>query len=430
MNTASLYNIYKQYPIITTDSRNISENSIFFALKGDSFDGNKFAKQAIDDGAEYAVISDERYAIENKTILVNDTLKTLQDLANYHRKQSKTKIFAITGSNGKTTTKELISSVLSRKFKTFATPGNFNNHIGLPLSLLSIKEDTEIAIIEMGANHKGEIDELCNIAEPDMGLITNIGFAHLEGFGNIETLIDTKLGLFRAIKRKNGKFLLNSNDEVLSERINNYENVVNYGKSETSIVSCAEQIDDIYLNFKVNISNSEHIVKTKLIGKYNTDNVLAAIIAGIINHVPIKDILLAIAEYQPSNNRSQLVKTENNTLILDMYNANPTSMKVAIENFAIINLPKKTLFIGDMLELGENEVEEHQKIIDFVNSQSFEAVFIVGKIFGKCKNVNQHFLFQNIDFFAKWLEANPQKNRSILIKASNGTGLKKCVKYL
>ena len=430
MKIDQLYEIFKQYPNITTDSRNVPENSIFFALKGDNFNGNKFAKTALENGAKFAVISDMNYAdIQNK-ILVNDALLTLQELAKFHRNELKTKIFAITGTNGKTTTKELINRVLSEKHKTFSTHGNFNNHIGVPLSLLSISSEIEIAVIEMGANHTGEIDELCNIALPDMGLITNIGNAHLEGFGNIENLIDTKLGLFRAINKKNGKFLLNSNDEYLSSKIKNYPNIIKYGKSETSIVKCLEQNSDIYLNLKVVINNSTYNINTKLIGRYNTDNILAAITAGIINDVPINNIIKAIEQYEPSNNRSQLLKTKNNTLILDMYNANPTSMKAAILNFAEINLSKKILFIGDMLELGENEVQEHQKIVDLINEQNFEFVFIVGKIFGKCNNINQFFHFNNIDEFTKWLGFNPLKNYSILIKASNGTGLKKCVKYL
>lgn len=430
MKIDQLYEIFKQYPNITTDSRNVPENSIFFALKGDNFDGNKFAEIALENGAKFAVISDKNYADIQNTILVNNSLQTLQDLAKFHRNKLNTKIFAITGSNGKTTTKELINRVLSKKYKTFATHGNFNNHLGVPLSLLSINSEIEIAVIEMGANHLGEIDELCNIALPDMGLITNIGHAHLEGFGNIENLIDTKLGLFRAINNKNGKFLLNSNDEYLSSKIKNYPNIIKYGKSETSIVKCLEQNSDIYLNLKVVINNSTYNINTKLIGRYNTDNILAAITAGIVNDVPINNIIKAIEEYEPSNNRSQLLKTKNNTLVLDMYNANPTSMKAAILNFAEINLPKKILFIGDMLELGENEVQEHQKIIDLINEQNFEFVFLVGKIFGKSNNISQFFHFNNIDEFTKWLGFNPLKNYSILIKASNGTGLKKCVKYL
>ncbi|MBN2664235.1 MAG: UDP-N-acetylmuramoyl-tripeptide--D-alanyl-D-alanine ligase [Bacteroidales bacterium] len=430
MKTEQLYEIFKQYPNITTDSRNVPENSIFFALKGNNFDGNKFAETALEKGAKFAVISDKNYAELENTILVKNSLQTLQELAKFNRNELNTKIFAITGSNGKTTTKELINRILSKKYKTFSTPGNFNNHIGLPLSLLSITKEIEIAVIEMGANHLGEIDELCNIALPDMGLITNIGRAHLEGFGSLENLIDTKLGLFRAIKNKNGKFLLNTNDENLSEKIQNYPNIINYGKNETSIVKCVEQNSNIYLNLKVLINNSTYNVNTKLIGSYNTDNILAAITTGIINDVPINDIITAIEEYEPSNNRSQLLKTKNNTLILDMYNANPTSMKAAILNFAEIDLPKKILFIGDMLELGENEVKEHQKIINLINEQNFEFVFIVGKIFGKCNNIKQHFHFDNIQEFTKWLGFNSLKNYSILIKASNGTGLKKCVEYL
>jgi UDP-N-acetylmuramoyl-tripeptide--D-alanyl-D-alanine ligase len=384
MDIQELYKIFQANPIISTDSRNIPKNCLFFALKGDNFDGNKFAKKAIDAGANFAIISDKNHEIEGKTILVDDTLKTLQDLAKFHRQQIDIQVVGITGTNGKTTTKELVAAVLSQKFNTYATKGNFNNHIGVPLTLLSLTKETEIAVVEMGANHLGEIADLCEIALPNMGLITNIGKAHLEGFGSLENLINTKLGLFEVIKKVNGKFLLNCNDEILVERISDYDNIIKYGNSENSIVKAIETwSDEVFLKIVVKIGNDNHIISTKLVGIYNIDNVLAAISVGLANNINIDKIIETIENFEPSNNRSQLKKADTNTLILDMYNANPTSMSLAITNFAEIDLPRKVLIIGDMLELGKNEQQEHQEIINLVNKYRFFQVFLVGELFNK-----------------------------------------------
>ncbi|MBN2890452.1 MAG: UDP-N-acetylmuramoyl-tripeptide--D-alanyl-D-alanine ligase [Bacteroidales bacterium] len=426
MEIQELYNIFKKNPVISTDSRKITPNSLFFALKGENFDGNKFAQSAINDGAAYAIISDKNFEIDGKTILVDNTLKTLQELAKFHRKEIDIKIVGITGTNGKTTTKELVAKVLSKQFKTYATQGNFNNHIGVPLTLLSLTNDIEVAVVEMGANHFGEIAELCEISQPNIGLITNIGKAHLEGFGSLENLINTKLGLFEAIKKSNGFFLLNTNDNILTERINNYENIAEYGKTNNSIVKIVEIFDNIFLKLKVKICTKFYEINTKLIGKYNTDNVLAAIAVGLVNNISTDKIIEAIEEYEPSNNRSQLKKTDKNTLILDMYNANPTSMSLAIQNFAELDLPNKVLIIGDMLELGKNEKQDHQEIIELINNYKFKDVFLVGKILSSCNYSADYKAFENVNLLNEYLQHNEIKDCTILLKASNGTGLKKC----
>ena len=430
MNIAHLYKIFKQTPEISTDSRNISENCIFFALKGENFDGNIFAQKAIDSGAQIAVISDKKFEIEGKTLLVDDVLKTLQELAKYHREHLSTKIFGITGTNGKTTTKELIFSVLSRKYKSFATQGNFNNHIGVPLTLLALRDDTDFAIVEMGANHNGEIAQLCQIVRPDFGLITNVGHAHLEGFGSFENLIETKLALFYAIESNKGTFLLNTNNDILAQRIKNYNKIFEYGKSADSFVKITESFNELFLKLVVNIKGDNYLINTQLVGKYNIDNVLAAISAGIVADVPIDQIVEAIEQYRPQNNRSEFRKTHRNTLILDMYNANPTSMKAAIDNFAEIDTNRKMLILGDMLELGQDEQKEHQKIVDLIVENRFRDVLLVGKIFKSCKLPEIFKSFDDVESLNRFLESEEVKGHSILLKASNGTGLKKCVEYL
>ena len=430
MSIEKIYEIFCQSTGVNTDTRTIKKGDLFFALKGENFDGNKFTKTALEKGAIFSVISDPSEQIEGKTILVEDTLKTLQQLATLHRNKLNVNVFGITGTNGKTTTKELVYRVLALKYKTFATSGNFNNHIGVPLTILNLPKDTEVAVIEMGANHPGEIAELCEISQPNEGLITNIGHAHLEGFGNIENLIDTKLALFKSISAKNGIFYLNNDDKVLKEKISSYPNLFKYGEGDDCLVKSTKIYDDIFLKFEIEIENKKHIVESQLVGKYNRGNILAAISAGINHQIEIPKILDAIKNYSPSNNRSQLVKTAKNSLILDMYNANPTSMKLAIENFAEINTPNKMLIIGDMLELGKNEIAEHQNIINLILNKKFKNVTLIGKRFAQCKIPKFFKLYENVDVFNEFLKNNPLENKTILLKASNGTALKKCVKFL
>ncbi len=429
MDIANLYEKYLKHPQITTDSRSIPENSIFFALKGENFDGNKFVLSALEQGAVYAVISDEKYSVEGKTILVEDTLKTLQELAKYHREKISTKIIGITGTNGKTTTKELITKVLSKKYKTYSTQGNFNNHIGVPLTLLAIDKDTDFAVVEMGANHFGEIADLCELAKPNIGLITNIGKAHIAGFGSIENIIATKLQLFEAVKKNNGVFLINSNDKIIEKKTEKYEKSVKYGKSETSIISVEKIYNSTLLKIEVKVNAEFHTIQTNLIGKYNSDNVLAAFAVGLTVGIDAGEIVEAIEEYLPSNNRSELKKTERNTLILDMYNANPTSMKLAVCNFAENEMKNKILIVGDMLELGENEINEHQEIINIIKKYNFDEVFLIGGIFKKCNFPKNFYAFDNVSLLNNYLKENEITGHSILLKASNGIGLKKCVTF-
>ncbi len=430
MNIKKLYEKYLKYSKISTDSRSVAENSIFFALKGENFDGNKFVNSALENGAEFAVISDAQYAKENKTMLVDDTLTALQELAKYHRQNLKTKILAITGTNGKTTTKELITRVLSKKYKIYATQGNFNNHIGVPLTLLAIDKNTEFAVIEMGANHFGEIGELCNLAQPDIGIITNIGKAHLAGFGSVENIIATKLQLFEAVKANNGVFLINSNDETIAAKTGEYSKSTYYGKHKDSIVTIEEVYNSEFLKIKIKINSEFFTIQTKLIGKYNIDNVLAAVAVGVSNNISTEKIIEAIEEYKPENNRSERKKTSSNTLTLDMYNANPTSMKLSICDFCETEKPNKILIIGDMLELGENEIAEHQKIIDIIKKYEVEKTFLVGNIFSKCSFPNNFYSFENVNLLNDFLKKSPIKGHYILLKASNGIGLKKCVPFL
>ncbi len=431
MKISELYKIFSENQSIAIDSRRVKPGSIFFAIKGENFDGNKFASAAIKSGAKLAVISDRKYKISVKTVIVKDTIETLQELAKYHRENlKKTHIIGITGSNGKTTTKELIYKILSEKYNTYATPKNFNNHIGLPLSILSIKNKTDFAIIEMGANHQGEIKQLCNIAQPDSGLITNIGKAHLEGFGSLENLIETKIALFEAVKQNKGVFFLNTNDENLTRNIKRYEKIIKYGKVSDNEIVVKRIKNNPFLNIGLSINNKDYKIETKLIGEYNIENIIASLNVGLYFNVDLESIKSAILNYQPKNNRSQLLKTEKNILVLDMYNANPTSMRVSIENFAKLDLKNKILLIGDMLELGKNEKLEHQQIIDYAKTKNFEQIITVGEIFYGCNNLENILSFKNVEELNKYLKKKIIKNKSILLKASNGTGLKKSLKYL
>ena len=420
-----LYQIFIKHPQVSTDTRKIIKDSIFFALKGENFDGNLFASSALENGAAFAVIDNEKYYINNgKYILVDDTLGTLQLLAINHRQNFTIPFFGITGTNGKTTTKELINSVLSQKYETLATFGNLNNHIGVPLTILGITNDTEIAIIEMGANHVGEIGELCTIAQPDYGIITNLGKAHLEGFGSFEGIIKAKNDLYKYIKNKKGKIFINSNNELLINLSNNIDKVT-YGTSDTDF--CCGKLISANPNVEISYHYNELDIniKTNLVGSYNFENIMAAICVGVyfkIDHYLIKK---ALETYIPTNSRSQVVKTETNTLILDAYNANPTSMEQAIINFAKMDTNNKVLIIGDMLELGSYSLDEHQSILNLIEKENFKNVILVGKDF---KIANKNFLsFTTSEEAREWLKNNPILNSTILIKGSRGIMLEKII---
>ncbi|MBN2610785.1 MAG: UDP-N-acetylmuramoyl-tripeptide--D-alanyl-D-alanine ligase [Bacteroidales bacterium] len=426
-NIGELYKIFCENPIITTDSRNISKGSIFFAIKGPHFDGNDFASEAIKKGAAYAVIDKPVNFKSQQLIKVNDSLTVLQQLAGYHRKILGAKILAITGSNGKTTTKELCKWVLQKKYNVFATAGNLNNHLGVPLSLLSLTKETDIGIIEMGANHPGEIAGLCNIAMPDYGLITNIGKAHLEGFGGIEGVKAAKGELFAHLI-KNGKtiFVNNGNEYVRSVAQKNYEKRVDYNNDKLygEFITC-----EPFLKVKVVCYNEEIIINTKLVGKYNIENVVAATAVGQFFHVPAPLIKEAIEDYVPDNFRSQFIDTGKNKVIMDAYNANPSSMKTAIENFMEIEADSKLLILGEMLELGEASENEHKKIINLLHDKKAGEVILVGDAFSQLTDRRFRF-FSSIDELIKNISPGEIKSKYILIKGSRGNRLERLLALL
>lgn len=432
MTISALYQLYLQCPIVTTDSRNCPQGSIFIALKGDSFNGNAFAAQALKDGCTYALVDEVEYtdSTNNHIILVDNCLKTLQQLANYHRKQMGTKIIGITGTNGKTTTKELIASVLTQTHNVLYTQGNLNNHIGVPLTLLRLRTDHNLAVIEMGANHPGEIKELAMIAEPDYGIITNVGKAHLEGFGSFEGVIRTKGELYDYLRQKGDSVVFIQNENPYLNEIAKGLNLIKYGSSKTlyvngKVTSCSPYLK---LEWKAGKEEDTHEVQTQLIGAYNFDNVLAAVAIGRFFGVEPSKIDAALENYTPQNNRSQLKETENNKLIIDAYNANPTSMMAALGNFKQMEVTHKIAILGDMRELGETSVEEHQKIVDFIDTCSFEKVILIGEEFAKTKH--------SYKGYAKAIEVIEDLNKEkpkdcyILIKGSNGMKLGQLVEHL
>ncbi len=434
MDIHSLYEILKEHPIVTTDSRNTPNGSIFFALKGARFNGNQYATKALESGCSYAIVDEAEYAISPNIILVNDCLKTLQQLANYHRNILKIPIIAITGTNGKTTTKELVTSVLSKEHKTISTEGNLNNHIGVPLTLLRMKKDDEIAVIEMGANHIGEIKTLCEIAEPNYGLITNIGHAHLEGFGSYENIIRTKGELYDYIRtRKEGKLFVDYDNPILRKLSENITSIY-YGleNDDEQFVTGKVISANPYLTFQWKMAKNYHTVETKLIGDYNLSNALAAITIGKYFGINGDLISKAISEYKPNNNRSQLKETNKNILIVDSYNANPTSMLAALQNFEHMNVKNKVLILGEMKELGSDSSLEHQRIIDYIQHHEFSKVFLVGEnfkhIIPTCKNFFTNFA--NVNELLEYLQKNPIEGNYVLLKGSRGVQLEKAIEFL
>ena len=429
MKINEIYQIFLKYPKITIDSRNVPKNSLFFALKGENFDGNKYSTQAIEKGASYAIVDNKKYCTTKQHILVENVLETLQDLANEHRRKLYIPIIAITGTNGKTTTKELINTVLSEKYTTYATLGNYNNHIGVPLTLLSMDKNTEIGIIEMGANHIGEIDLLCKITDPNYGLITNIGTAHIEGFGSFEGVISAKTELYKFIEKTKGTIFLNSDNKILTNELAK-QKIITYGTNISSETKGNIINSDPFINIDYTTKAQTYKIKTKLIGKYNLENILAAISIGNYFNVSTEQIIKAIENYSPTNNRSQLLKTENNTLILDLYNANPSSMSAALENFKELSAENKVLILGDMLELGKVTNTEHKKIIKLAEKYLFKEVYLVGEVFNKINSVKNFRSYTNVDDLKKHLSENIQKNKTILIKGSRGIHLEEVISML
>ncbi|MES2567533.1 MAG: UDP-N-acetylmuramoyl-tripeptide--D-alanyl-D-alanine ligase [Bacteroidota bacterium] len=419
---------------ISTDTRKIEQGSIFFALKGDTFDANAFAQSAIKAGCRWAVIDSADMKHIPNTILVKDVLNTLQELAKYHRQQLKIPVIGITGSNGKTTNKELIHAVLSKKYNTYATKGNLNNHIGVPLTLLAINQEHEIAIVEMGANHQGEIAMLSEIADPDFGLITNIGKAHLEGFGGEEGVKKGKAELYKYLERKNAKIFINGDDPVLMGLSNDLSKIF-YGNSMQFDVHGEIYSNSEFVEFKWNVMNqslnAEPIIKTKMFGHYNYINLLCAVCIGNYFGVKKEKINSALENYTPEMNRSQVLKKNTNAIILDAYNANPSSMNLAIENFDKQSLVKKVLILGDMFELGEYSSKEHSVVLNQLTKTKINQVFLVGVQFSLLKNQfpNYHF-FLTIEELKKYLLAAEIVDSTVLIKGSRGMQLEKIVDCL
>lgn len=432
MTISALYQLYLQCLIVTTDSRNCPQGSIFIALKGDSFNGNAFAAQALKDGCSYAIVDEIEYTdpTNNQIILVDDCLKTLQQLANYHRKQMGTKIIGITGTNGKTTTKELIAGVLSQSYNVLYTLGNLNNHIGVPLTLLRLRTDHNLAVIEMGANHPGEIKELAMIAEPDYGIITNVGKAHLEGFGSFEGVIRTKGELYDYLRRKGDSVVFIQNENPYLIDIAEGLNLIRYGSSDALYVNGKVSSCSPYLAFEWRAGKEDtlHHIQTKLIGAYNFDNALAAVAIGRFFGVEPSKIDAALTNYTPQNNRSQLKETPDNKLIIDAYNANPTSMMAALENFKQMEVSHKVAILGDMKELGITSLEEHQKIVDFIDTCNFEKVVLIGNEFAKTNHSYKGFA--KTDDVVTELNKEKPKGCYILIKGSNGMKLGQLVEHL
>ena len=424
MNIDKLHLLFLQFSTISTDTRKITKDCLFFALKGPNFNGNIFAEEALKKGASYVIIDEKQYQTSEKTILVHNVLETLQKLAAFHRNYSNARVISLTGSNGKTTTKELINTVLSKKYKTIATKGNLNNHIGVPLTLLSIKKDTEIAIVEMGANHQGEIAFLSNLAQPDFGYITNFGKAHLEGFGGIDGVIQGKSELYTYLIKGDKHIFFNADDKIQKEKLSTYIKKIGFSQKNHAYYP----IKFIRASPFVALEFEGEIINTKLIGKYNFPNCAAAVLMGKYFNVPLPKIKDAIESYKPDNNRSQLLKRNEYHIILDAYNANPTSMIAALENFSLINVKHKILFLGDMFELGETSAKEHQAIADFAKELDFKNVFLVGENFNTSKTQYQKFsTFKDLE---KHLQNTVLPKSTILIKGSRGMALERILELL
>jgi UDP-N-acetylmuramoyl-tripeptide--D-alanyl-D-alanine ligase len=424
----NLYSLYLQHPTISTDTRNIAKDSIFFALKGANFNGNTFAAQALALGAAYVVVDEKEYQLNDKCILVKDVLTALQDLAKEHRTTLNIPIIGITGSNGKTTSKELLNAVLSRKYKTLATKGNLNNHIGVPLTLLSITADIEIAIIEMGANHQREITFLSDIANPTYGLICNVGKAHLEGMGGFEGVKKTKKELYDHIRINNGTSFINADDINLMEMSEGIEKKELFGSHANARV-CGRIVNfDPFLSVEIKLKNEKEFtpIQSKLVGDYNLNNILASICIGNYFEVSLSEMVVAIEGYEPSNNRSQAITMGSNHVIMDAYNANPSSMAAAVQNFSKIHADKKMLILGDMFEMGEESMREHLAIIELIHHLKFEQVVFVGKDFYACKKYEFHY-FETTDEAKKYLQEIKPQNSHILVKGSRGMKLETIV---
>lgn len=425
VNIEQLYSIYRQYPSVQTDTRKLKANDIFFALKGDNFNGNVYAEKALELGAAFAVIDDAAYfTVPDKMMLVDDVLHALQQLALHHRNQFNIPFLAITGTNGKTTTKELVKAALSASFKTYATQGNLNNHIGVPLTILSIGDDVEVAVIEMGANHQHEIESYCLIARPTHGIITNIGKAHLEGFGSEEGVKKAKGELFDYLRANNGAVFICTDHPYLVDMSRGIKTIITYGKDHADYTG-QPVADAAFLGVQPTGKQEIGLIQTNLVGAYNFPNVMAAVAVAHHFGVPSEKIAPAIAAYVPANNRSQIIQQGSNTIIMDAYNANPSSMKAAIENFAGITAPQKVLLLGAMMELGADSVKEHQAIADLLQKAHWHAVVLVGGDFSKIQH--PYIYLEDAAAATAWLQQQQFTNTYILVKGSRSVGMEKVI---
>ena len=425
-NIETIYQHYLKAYKVSTDSRKIEPNAVFFALKGENFDANDFALQVAEEDVASLVVADRKSLPKHERILiVDDTLKALQDLAAYHRQQSKAVVFSITGTNGKTTTKELVSAVLTKKYRIIHTMGNLNNHIGVPLTLLTIQPDTEMAVVEMGANHPGEIADLCRIADPNYGLITNVGKAHLEGFGSFEGVIETKTALYRHIKAHGKAVFVNQGNPLLWELSEGQERI-SYGKHCGAFCPVAPGACNPYLS----VVWRKHLIQTHLVGSYNFENVAAAIGVGQFFKVDESDIIAALAAYTPTNSRSQVIETQKNRIIMDAYNANPTSMRAALINFATICGEQHLLILGDMRELGTASEEEHRGILNLMKELGYKDALLVGQNFCTYNENPNWKTFERVGDLCQHLETHPVSGKTILVKGSNSIQLGKVLPLL
>lgn len=453
MEIISIYNKFKECGVVTTDTRTLKGGEMFFALKGENFDGNEYAQKALELGARYAVVNKSSAAASSddpRLVKVDDTLKTLQDLARWHRSMTivdgkPLTVIALTGTNGKTTTKELIREVLSVKYRVTATEGNLNNSIGVPLTLLKINKDTQLAVVEMGASHPGDIKELVDIALPNYGLITNVGKAHLLGFGSFEGVKKTKGELYDYLRRTSDKVFINADNPHLCQMASErnlqsdperpYSLLIPYGLEYQGASVLPSSAEEPFLRISVPVTpgtaEGSLLIRTNLVGSYNADNVMAAIAVGAQFGVSLEDAVRAIEAYVPSNNRSQMTRTEHNTLIVDAYNANPTSMAAALDNFSNVSADCRIAMLGDMLELGEDSAAEHKAVIESALSRGFCKVFFVGKEFASVSVASDSAMFfQTSDELADYLKANPVHGATILIKGSRGTRMEKVIPVL
>jgi UDP-N-acetylmuramoyl-tripeptide--D-alanyl-D-alanine ligase len=420
MKIEKLHRLFLKFNGVSTDTRSIAHGALFFALKGENFNGNDFAKKALDSGASYCIIDEQQFQSNTRFILVPNVLKTLQELANFHRKYLNIPIIAITGSNGKTTTKELINSVLARRYKTHATQGNYNNHIGVPLTLLQMDASVDIGIVEMGANHIGEIAKLCQISAPNYGYITNFGKAHLEGFGSAAGVVKGKCELYDYLKSNKGLVFIYGDDKKQVQQIGSYKKAHVFSEKNSSNIQVSMTSETPFISFE----SQECTMESQLVGVYNFSNAAAAISIGCFFEVSLENIKKGIESYTPNNNRSQIIQKGSNTIILDAYNANPSSMEVALDNFNSMKSPLKITILGDMFELGIHSKSEHQAVIDEVNSLNFSSAYYVGShFFELASDSSKANFFKTTESFRNQLQSLVFKDALILIKGSRGMAL-------